>query len=98
MSALLALRSACLGLPCLNSGACSRPADCPTLCFCRLVVNLHRPYLLPSVYGNNDKSDIYNQFDLDNAFAGENLPMLRTAEDDESMSTLAYDPPIQQLF
>lgn len=34
-----------------------------------LVVNLHRPYLLPSVYGNNDKSDIYNQFDLDNAFA-----------------------------
>ena len=38
-----------------------------------LVVNLHRPYLEPSVYGNNDKSDIFNQFDLDNAFAGERL-------------------------
>ncbi|KAL3138574.1 hypothetical protein ABBQ32_006345 [Trebouxia sp. C0010 RCD-2024] len=33
-----------------------------------LVVGFHRPYLEPSVYGNNDKSDIRNQADLQAAF------------------------------
>ena len=50
------------------------------------------------MYGNNDKSDIYNQFDLDNAFAGESNAALRAAEGVECRNRIisAYDTPAQQ--